>query len=345
MQNKLITFSFIGSTIAPAILATTHLPFPIALFSFVLAFSVVIMTYFLVRIEWKEGGLSIYVEKIGKIPYLIFVTTWIISYYLYVIYTVVYIPYYVLNLDGLGAIIYTVIISVSVYLLVITRKAIYAFPFIFFSQIALALPIGWKVSVSHVSLPLTSLFTNILSSSLITVCITLSTFINGSKSFSNYIPIVYMIGGSMLFYSSFLSPNAISSYGVAIGNYGLILAELYALNNLLEYRGVTAKVRGLLNTLIIPLSLIGNLNYSLFYNTLIVPSLVSLYLSLSLVSLSSIRLLGKPLLPVTLTSLALFIYGEYAILSSSFEAVISALLILSVIIIMFLFERKLGKIL
>jgi len=345
MRNKLVIFSFIGSTIAPAILATTHFPFPIALFSFILAFSVVIMTYFLVKVEWKEGGLSIYVERIGKIPYLVFIVSWITSYYLYVIYTVVYIPYYVLNLDGLEAIILTVIISVSVYLLAIMRKAIYAFPFIFFSQVALVLPIGWRVSISHVPLPITSLFTNILSSSLITVCITLSTFINGDKSFSNYIPIAYMIGGSMLFYSSFLSPNIISSYGVAIGNYGLILAELYALNNLLEYRGISTKVRGLLNTLIIPFSLIGNLNYSLFYNTLIVPSLVALYLSLSVLSFSSVKLLGKLLLPATLTSLALFIYGEYAILSSSFEAIISILLILFVIIIMFLFERKLGKVL
>ncbi|TRM82297.1 hypothetical protein DJ531_09655, partial [Sulfolobus sp. A20-N-F6] len=62
------------------------------------------LTYSLINVNWDYEGLYNYVKTLKKnVLSILFLISWIISYYLYVIYTSIYVSYYVLNLDGLSA--------------------------------------------------------------------------------------------------------------------------------------------------------------------------------------------------------------------------------------------------
>ncbi|MEM3912184.1 MAG: hypothetical protein QXE55_07895 [Saccharolobus sp.] len=164
--------------------------------------------------------------------FIYFLISWIITYYLYLIYTIIYIPYYVLNLDGFSAFLVSFAISIITTGLILTHPY-YTFPVIAFSQIALVIPIGWERSIGALQ-PIPYLFTNILSSSLLIVCITLSTFIKAEKRISWYILFSFLISSIVLLYGSFLKPSEISIYGSAMGNFGLILAEFTMIRNLFK---------------------------------------------------------------------------------------------------------------
>ncbi|BFI74571.1 hypothetical protein [Sulfurisphaera ohwakuensis] len=341
MKNEIIIFSIIFSTIAPAILATTHLSIYVALPTFLLVLVIAYLTYLLVNVKWDYKGLYAYAQDFHPLIGYIFLASWLGSYYPYTIYTAIYIPYYVLNLDGITAVIISLIVEVIVIVALLT-SFYYIFPIIAFSQLALVLPFGWKLGLG-VTPPIPSLFLDILSSSVIIVCITLSTFIKADKRFSNYILYSVLIGGIMLFYSSFLSPSSLAVYGEAIGNFGLIMAEFLMIKNLLSglQRENIVKYLAIAS---IPLVGIGNLNYTLFYNTLIVPSVALLYVSLFLSFLSvfkyfnslKIKILGS-------IALLLFIYGEYNVIATSkgyllYEAI--GALILSILIGISVYSKR-----
>ncbi|BCU69699.1 hypothetical protein [Stygiolobus caldivivus] len=311
--RRLILFTFIGSTTAPGILSTLHLSLFVVLPSILLSLSIVIITYYSVRRAWGQQGLYLYTKELGPVASKAFLFTWLISYYLYVIYTSIYIPYYVLNLDGTLPIILSVIIPVSVFSLVTFTDPLYAFPLIYSFQILFSLPLGWKVGLGTTP-PLTSLFINILSSSLLLVCITLSTFAKGDKSKdSPFILYSFLISSIILLYGTFLIPSPYTVIASTWGNYGLILAELTAINNLLRPMASTKKMF-FLNFAIIPLTLLGNLNYSLFYNTLLVPSVTFLYFSLLIFALSTLKIIKGIPKVFSLVSAFLFAFGEYNVL-------------------------------
>ena len=337
MKDEIITFSIIFTTIAPGILATTHL----SISSFLLGLVIAYLTYLLVNKKWDYEGLYGYAKDVHPLNGYVFLVSWLISYYLYTIYTAIYIPYYVLNLDGLSASLLSVIIEIIVVASLLSNF-LYIFPIIAFSQLVLALPIGWKFGLGTTP-AIPSLFFNILSSSLIVVCITLSTFIKADKKYSPFILYSVLIGGIMLLYSSFLVPSALATYASAISNFGLIMAEFLMIRNLLSSinMGKTVKILAFLS---IPLVALGNINYTFFYNSLIVPSVTLLYVSL----FSSFLSVFKYFRSITIRafgviSLALFSYGCYNVISISkgylfYEAVIA--LLASVILSILIGRRK-----
>ncbi|WP_198002068.1 hypothetical protein [Caldivirga maquilingensis] len=330
MRRGFFTFTLILSTIAPAVLANTHLSLYVALPSIVLGFIIAYLTYLLVNVKWDYQGLYGYSRSTHELLGYVFLVSWLISYYLYVIYTAVYIPYYVLNLDGAVAVALSIMIGVIVVAALLTNPY-YLFPVIALLQLLLIiLPIGWRVT-QGITPPVPDLFTNILSSSLLVVCITLSTFIRGEGGYSRFIIYSMIIGGAALLYGSFLKPALLGAYASAVGNLGLILAEFLMIKNLL-----TSLRRGSLLRILIPASMVliavGNINYGAFYTTLIVPSLTLLYLSL-FVSFTSVFRYFKSVLVRGLgaITLGLFAYGDYSVLSVSrgyllYEGVLSLIL-------------------
>lgn len=311
-KNELILFTIILSTIPPGILATTHLSIIVTIPSFLSGLVITYLTYLLVNVKWENRGLYAYAKDFHPIAGYVFLASWLTSYYLYVIYTAVYIPYYVLNLDSTPAILLTAIIAIIVVLAVLTNPY-YVFPAIAIGQLVLIIPIGWKISPG-ITPPLPSLFTNILSSSLIVVCITLSTFLRGDKKDSYFILLAYLIASIPLFYSSFLQYNEVAVYGEAIGNFGLILAEFTMIRNLISSKRIIT----FLAVASIPLVLLGNLNYQEFYTVLIVPSLTLLYVSLFTSFLSVFKYFKSILIKfLGGVSLALFAYGDYNVISTS----------------------------
>ena len=340
MSKRLLLFTFIASTIAPGITATLHFSIYIASLSLLLALPVVLLTYFSVKTEWEEQGLYVYAKKAGFALSTTFLITWLASYYLYVIYTAIYIPYYVLNLDGIIPVFLSLVIAVSAFLLVTFTNPLYAFPVIFLVQIVFSLPIGWKIGLSSTPTNVTSLFIDILSSSLVVVCITLSTFVKGDREKdSPFILYSFLIFAIILLYGSFLVPSPITVVASSFGNYGLILAELTAINNLLRPM-VKRRTLLALNSAIIPLTLIGNINYSVFYNSLIVPSVAFLYISLFIFAISTLVFLRGVKRALPIISALLFAYGEYNVIRGStgylfYEALLSFLTSITILVVLY----------
>ncbi|MEM3204404.1 MAG: hypothetical protein QW232_09350 [Saccharolobus sp.] len=342
-KSNLIIFSIILSTLAPGILATLHLSFFITLPSILLGGIIAYLTYLLVNVKWDYQGLYAYARDFHPLFSYIFLISWIISYYLYVIYTIIYIPYYVLNLDGFSAFLVSFAISIITTGLILTDPY-YAFPVIAFSQIALVIPIGWERSIGALQ-PIPYLFTNILSSSLLIVCITLSTFIKAEKRISWYILFSFLISSIVLLYGSFLKPSEISIYGSAMGNFGLILAEFTMIRNLFKGLNVNGNVTKILAIFSIPLSMIGNINYSTFYTTLIVPSITLLYISLFSSFISVFKYFKSFTIRIAgVIALALFLYGDYNVITTSkgylfLESILAIVLTLIISIILY-FRKK-----
>ncbi|AWR96277.1 hypothetical protein DFR86_01110 [Acidianus sulfidivorans JP7] len=316
-KEGFIIFFLILTTIAPGILATSRLSLYVSLPSIILGFVIAYLTYLLVNVKWDNQGLYYYAKEVHPVVGNVFLFSWLSSYYLYVAYTAIYIPYYLFNINSK-------ILGITISLVAITAAVagtlldfVYLFPLIGISQLLLILPIGWKLSL----IPTSSLsISSILTSSLLTICITLSTFIKANqRKYSFFIPLAFFISIIPLVYSSFLQYDEIAIYGEAIGNFGLIFAEFYMIRNLLssiKFKRIVTP----LGIIAILLVLIGNLvNYSTFYNTLIVPSLSLLYLSLFSSFLSIFKFFHKSILTqvLGLISLFLFSYGEYNILITS----------------------------
>lgn len=343
--KRFALFTFIGSTAAPGILATLNLSISLALFSLVIASSVVLMTYFSVKEEWTEQGLYSYTKRLGVAPSRLFLITWLISYYLYVVYTVIYIPYFVLNLDGISPLVLSIFISISIFLLEVFTNPIYAFPVIYFAQIAFSLPLSLKTSIEHVSPTIPSLFINILSSSLLLVCITLSTFVRGDRSKdSSFILLAFLISSIILIYGTYLVAPPYVLLASVFGNYGLVLAELTAINNLVR-PFISRKSLFLLNFAIIPLSLIGNINYSLFYKSLSIPSDVFLFFSLFIYAVSTLVILKGVKKIVSILSAFLFVFGEYYVITGTsgylfYEAIASFISGIIISLVLFLAPPK-----
>ncbi|MGC8973065.1 MAG: hypothetical protein ACP5KY_02535 [Thermoproteus sp.] len=93
-----------------------------------LSLSVVLTTYFAIRAKWDEKGLLNFVEPLGKGVSKAFLVTWVVSYYLYVVYTSVYAPCYSLGLDGLQAMAVTLLVSASAFFVTELKNPLYAFP-------------------------------------------------------------------------------------------------------------------------------------------------------------------------------------------------------------------------
>mgnify|MGYP001770691056 CR=1 FL=1 len=339
-------FAFVGSTVAPGIAATLHFSPLVSAVSLLLALPVVLLTYYTVKTGWEDQGLYAYVRRANLGLSRAFLVLWSASYYLYVVYTAIYVPYYVLGLDGVIPVVLSLAIAVSVSLLVSFADPLYAFPAIFLVQVAFSLPFGWKPGVGFGPTDLNSLFVDVLSSSLIVVCITLSTFVRGDAGRdSPFILYAFAIFAVVLLYGSFLVPTSATVVASSLGSYGLILAELTAINNLLR---PTATRGGLvaLNFSTIPLVLLGNINYSAFYNSLIVPSLSFLYLSLFVFAVSTLASLRGFRRVLSLVSAGLFAYGEYSVVAEGtgyllYEAIAS---LLAGVVIITLSAMKVNKV-
>ncbi|WP_069284194.1 hypothetical protein [Saccharolobus sp. A20] len=353
MNKGIIILSLVLTTLAPGILASLHFSPFITVFSLVLGLVIAFLTYSLINVNWDYEGLYNYVKTLKKnVLSILFLISWIISYYLYVIYTSIYVSYYVLNLDGLSATLVTLLVSLVAIGLSLSKYSYYAFPAIAFSQMALVLPIGWKFSVSTVPVQLSSLFLNILSSSLVVVCITLSTFVRFERKFSFYVLLGYGISSIFLLYGSFLVQNSVAVYGTALGNIGLIFAEFFMLNNLLSHGfNVSRRTIYILGLVAVIASLIGNVNYTLFYNSLIYPSVTLLYVSLFVAFLSIFSLYRRSILHIVLgvIALTLFAYGDYSVISSArgifFLESVTSLILIILLSILLSRERRLARIL
>jgi|BEDMetMinimDraft_2_1075160.scaffolds.fasta_scaffold02338_3 hypothetical protein len=257
-----------------------------------------------------------------------FLYFWFFSYFLYLSYTVDYVVYYILQLDGFLATVTLVLLTLGVSLLTLTGSELWFLVFSSFIQLFLSIPIGWQVSLTD-----SVNFSQILPTSEAFVCITLAPFAKTENSNAKVIFYAYAIAVSLMAISTlFVVPKAIY-YASSISALSLIIVEFYAIKKILPRKLLIIVL--LFSTMTVA-SLIDPYQYYLYT---IVPSLSALYVSLG-IFFSSIAFSksGNVLLRASsIVSLAIVVYGFYTSLDfgslSVFMTEIVSLLSISVLVL------------
>jgi hypothetical protein len=257
-----------------------------------------------------------------------FLYFWFFSYFLYLSYTVDYVVYYILQLDGFLATVTLVLLTLGVSLLTLTGSELWFLVFSSFIQLFLSIPIGWQVSLTD-----SVNFSQIIPTSEAFVCITLAPFAKTENSNAKVIFYAYAIAVSLMAISTlFVVPKAIY-YASSISAFSLIIVEFYAIKKILPRKLLIIVL--LFSTMTVA-SLINPYQYYLYT---IVPSLSALYVSLGIFfsSIAFSKSGNVALRASSIVSLAIVIYGFYTSLDfgslSVFMTEIVSLLSISVLVL------------
>jgi hypothetical protein len=281
--SGLMLLGFSLSTTAPLVLATLHESVLVTAPVVALTLSMALIVYLYVRSYWGPEGLYHYTSsvsvRLGGIQFY----SWFISYFLYIVYTVDYVDYMVLKIPDQVANALTLILPLVLSILVLTETSYAALLALGIAQVVMALPIpqlGWALSLALPSAVNQGLFVNILSSSLLIVCITLIPYANGDPRSSRYVMYVFLISAMLLIMGSFFKVSTIVNQLTSLSYIGLILAEYVALYNLLFIGFRIKPSRIVVPVLVVLLDAVSLINYNEFYDLTIYPSVSALYLTL-----------------------------------------------------------------
>jgi len=337
--SGLMLLGFSLSTTAPLVLATLHESVLVTAPMVALTLPVALIIYLYVKSYWGPEGLYHYASsvsvRLGGVQFY----SWLISYFLYIVYTVDYVDYMVLKVPDQVANALTLILPLVLSILVLTGAsyaallalAIAALLALAIAQVVLALPIpqlGWALFLALPSSVNQGLFVNILSSSLLIVCITLIPYANGDPRSSRYVMYVFLVSAILLVMGSFFKASTIVNQLTSLSYIGLILAEYVALYNLLFLGFRIKPSRFVVPVLVVLLDAVSLINYNEFYDLTIYPSVSALYLTL-LVSFavapiyltrarpgSSIAVKAAYIALAAVSSL-IAAYGAYSVISTS----------------------------
>ena len=307
-MSRSILFGYALASVSPLPLAVSHEdPLYAALSSLALS-PLVVLIYLLIRRQWSSEGFYGYARPVSPLLARIQLYAWILSYFLYIVYTVDYIVFYVLNLSGALSILLTLLLPAAASLLVISGLVYPALLGASLIQVALSIPFRWSPSLStyfpH------DVFLNILSTSLLLVCITLVPYIEGNSRDAWVVPLAFILSSALMVLGGFFMAPRIIYYLQSIGQYSIILVEYAALNGLLR-RGL--RIRGssvALVSSVMVLSAASLINYGLFYELTIIPSISALYFSLAIaVPLSAVFLRKRIAYLLAAPPLLLMLYG------------------------------------
>ncbi|AAK42814.1 hypothetical protein SULI_02590 [Saccharolobus solfataricus] len=342
LNRKLLVFGFSFSSIGgPLALVGQFLenvnPFEVVLS--VLIFSpITFLVYYSMNKVWDKGGLYDYVVKFTPKLSSYFLYFWFFSYFLYLSYTVDYIVYYILNLDGFTAILLTIGIAGSIAMITLLDREL---EFLFVSaiiQMLFILPINWHLKFMN---PYELSFTNILSTSLLYICITLTPFIgNGSKEGINSVILAYLITGAILFLDSFFNIPKIIYLISSFSTFSLIVVEFYSLKSVLSKFSIKSRKYLVLGFL--GFTLTSLINPYMYYIYTIVPSLTALYISLIIFFISMTFSIRNELKLLGFISLGLIAYGLYSSLQlSSYYLLLEQIIIIIIIGVIPLLKNRL----
>ena len=288
IKGRLAIFSFSLSTTAPLVLASLHESILVTLPTVLLTLPLALIVYAYVSTYWGPNGLFYYTKVVSIRLGSVQLYSWLLSYFLYIIYTVDYVDYMVLKLPDAVANALTLVLPILFSMLVMTGLSYLALLALSIAQILLALPmpqLGWVESIAIVSLTPHYLFTNILSSSLLIVCITLIPYVDGYVHLSKYVLYTFALSSALMIIGSFFKASLLVNQLTSLGYVGLIMTEYTALYNLLYHSLRVKRSKLILPVLVTLLDAVSLINYNKFYNITIVPSVAALYLTL-LISLS-----------------------------------------------------------
>lgn len=314
--NKSLLLGYVVACVSPLPLAVSHEDPLISALSALAISPLAILIYLLARSKWSSGGFYSYSKHVSPTLARIQLYSWLLSYVLYVAYTVDYISFYVLNLSGSGSIVMVLSLSAIASVLVASGSVYVALLATSMAQIALSIPMGWRFSPSTFvpSHP----FTAILSSGLLLICISLAPYASGDERYAWVIPFAFALSSVFTVIGGFFVAPSFVVYLQSIGQYSIILAEYAAVRGVLvdELRLREGTV-GLV-VLVMILSVVSLFNYGLFYDLTIVPSIAALYLSLALAApLSAAYLKSSLAYVLAFLSMAFFGYGLLNVLTTA----------------------------
>ncbi|WP_016730340.1 hypothetical protein [Saccharolobus islandicus] len=342
LNRKLLVFSFSFSSIGgPLALVGQFLenitPFEVVL-SLIIFAPITFLIYYLMNKFWDRGGLYDYVVKFTPKLSNYFLYFWFFSYFLYLSYTVDYIVYYILDLNRLISILLTIGIAGSISIITFLDREL---EFLFTSmilQILFIIPINWHLKLVN---PYELSITNILSTSLLYICITLTPFVgNGNKEGINSILLAYLITGAIMLLDSFFSVPKIIYLISSLSTFSLILVEFYSLKSVLSK--FSNKSKRYLILAFVGFTLASLINPYMYYIYTIVPSLTALYVSLIIFFISTTLSIRNELKLLGFTSLGLLAYGLYSSLQlSSYYLLLEQILTIIIIGIIPLVKNRL----
>ncbi len=309
--------AFAINSSAPLILEVSHENPLVSVISIVPMASLTAMIYYYIKFDWNEGGLYSYSFKISPTLGKIQIYTWVLSYFLYIVYTADYISFYVLNLPILYSYLLTILLPIITSILVLTDFVYLVLIGTAAVQLLLSIPITWNFSVNFNSEEPSYLFSNILSSSLLLICLTLTTYLKGERKYANVVIYAFLISSFLLVVGGFFMPSNIVLELSAISDFSLILVEYKALHNLFNFIGVRQIIRNyIIPLLVILFTSISIINYKLFYSITTAPSFTALFISVLIPSIIFPfykRGIGYIL---SIINSGLMVYGVYEVTSS-----------------------------
>jgi hypothetical protein len=277
LDPKWLTLAYAVNAAAPLILLADRERALDSLLTLVLAFPLVLTLYYLLKRSWTPLGLYAYVREVSPSLALVQLASWISSYFLYLSYTVDDVVYDVLSLRGfrgaLAFLVLTALITVSLF----RDWAYWALLGLAPIQVILSLPLG----------PLSPLggFTNlefldILSSSLLVVCLTLIPYSRSARPW--YVFAAFLTSALGLLSGSLFSPPEFAIRAQWIGMIALVVAEFVAIKTLLVRGFGVPKYFRVTVILYWITSLMSLLNPTEYYDLTIAPSVILLYLTLGI---------------------------------------------------------------
>jgi amino acid transporter len=299
----------------------------------------------------SSGGLMAFVEAAaGRRVARVQGALWVISYALYLVYTIPYIVYDLLPaavpgftrsarlIDGLLALVIAALMLTPVWMVLAVVLVMAAF------QMAVALDF-MAVNIGHAGLPLGALTghgnlpvlaTGAASASLLYVCASLPLFLGGEVrgggktvrtaigiSFAA-VALLFVIAAAPLARVGTPASSPVVALGIAVSVAGLEIAEFIALSRLLAFafRRSTTLIMRALAAAFMAASLLALLNPQGAYAVLLKPSLVALWLSQLIVVAAypwfarQERKLAAADVGLALAASALMVYGLYAAVSA-----------------------------
>ncbi|ABP94523.1 hypothetical protein HA72_0346 [Metallosphaera sedula] len=326
--KRLVFFAI--NSVAPLTLMTLHSSLRDAILSSLIISPLGISLYLYLRSSWPKTGLydAIQGSRLGKVQ----LYSWVVSYFLYLSYTLDYAVFYDLNLHGVVAYSLLGLLTLLTGLVLLGRAEMLLIP-LALGQLGLAF-LYWTPSPAQAQHTID--FLDILNSSLLLVCMTLIPYADGEPKMAWVVPISLGVGVGSLIAGSFLVTPLSQIYG-SISMIGLVMVEGLALNRVFRSQKVNPMflLTGFLVSVLI--SLISPLTY---YNLTIAPSVALLYLSLFLAFAYLLTGVGRIF---SWASAGLMMYGLYnSFLVGDLIQQVSILLAIFVIVLVGLTLKRKG---
>ncbi len=301
-------------TVSPLPLVVLRINFDVGLLSILMVAPIFIMVYYALGIKWERSGFYGITSLVNRKLGLIQLVTWLVSYLLYVVYTCYFIAFYLLDLKFYSGLLVAFSIFLISSLIVFSGISWLFFIFSAAVQILFMLPFGWVFALSSATSQ--AIFTNVLQSSLLLVCITLVPYWDGRSGDSRLLLIAFTVSAlAVIIGGAFIEPLYVIRLA-SLGYFSLIVAEYNAINGLVKTLLPKMRVSIILFMAALVTMVLGTINVWSFYFYTEGLSIGALYMSLFISFFSVWWLKRKPVSTVAFFIVSFILaYGEYAILS------------------------------